>query len=57
MAEKEKKQFIVCTLEDGRWKEWGAGETNIQNRSELVKDIQKSTNKANGCVRVRQRNS
>ena len=57
MAEKEKKQFIVCTLEDGRWKEWGAGETNIQNRSEWVKDIQKSTNKANGCVRIRQRNS
>tara|TARA_B100001115_G_scaffold154463_1_gene125367 strand:+ start:615 stop:779 length:165 start_codon:yes stop_codon:yes gene_type:complete len=51
----EKKKFIVWTLEDGRWKEWGAGETNIQNRSELVKDIQKSAKKANGCVRVRRK--
>ena len=62
----EKKQFSVWTLEPeqyghsvghGRWKEWGAGETNIQNRSELVKHVQKSTNKANGCVRIRQKNA
>ena len=32
-----KKEFSICTLEDGKWKQWGAGETNIQNRSELVK--------------------
>ena len=51
----EKKQFSVWTLESGKWKQWGAGETNIQNRSELVKDIQKSTNKANGCVKVRRK--
>ena len=51
----EKKKFIVWTLEDGRWKEWGAGETNIQNRSELVKDIQKVAKKENGCVKVRKR--
>ena len=50
-----KKEFSICTLESGKWKQWGAGETNIQNRSELVKDIQKSTNKANGCVRVRRK--
>ena len=51
----EKKQFAVCTLEGGRWKEWGAGETNIQNRSELVKHVQKMAKKANGTVRVRRK--
>ena len=53
----EKKQFAVCTLESGKWKQWGAGETEIQNRSELVKHVQKVANKANGCVRIRKRNS
>ena len=51
-----KKQFNVCTLESGRWKQGGAGETNIQNRSELVKHVEKVANKANGCVRIRKRN-
>ena len=50
-----KKDFVVFTLEGGRWKEWGAGETEIQNRSELVKSVQKLANKANGCVIVRKR--
>ena len=52
-----KKDFSVCTLEGGKWKQWGAGETEIQNRSELVKHVQKVANKANGCVRIRKRNS
>ena len=52
-----KKQFNVCTLEGGRWKQWGAGETNIQDRSELVKHVEKVANKANGTVKVRKRNS
>ena len=60
----EKKQFQIFTLEPeqyghsighGRWKEWGAGETNIQNRSELVKYVQKMAKKANGCVKVRRK--
>jgi hypothetical protein len=59
-----KKEFVVFTLEadshghsigHGRWKEWGAGETEIQNRSELVKSVQKSAKKSNGCVKVRKR--
>lgn len=50
-----KKEFVVFTLEGGRWKEWGAGETEIQNRSELVKSVQKSAKKSNGCVKVRKR--
>ena len=53
----EKKQFNVCTLEGGKWKQWGAGETNIQNRSELVEHVQKVANKANGCVRIRKRSA
>ena len=52
-----KKQFSVCTLESGKWKQWGAGETNIQDRSELVKHVEKVSNKANGTVKVRKRNS
>ena len=40
-----KKQFSICTLESGKWKQWGAGETNIQNRSELVKHVQKMAKK------------
>ena len=52
-----KKEFVVFTLEGGRWKQWGAGETEIQNRSELVKSVQKSAKKKNGCVRIRKRNS
>ena len=52
-----KKQFNVCTLESGRWKQWGAGETNIQNRSELVKHVEKVANKANGGVRIRKRSA
>ena len=50
-----KKEFSICTLEDGKWKQWGAGETNIQNRSELVKHVQKMAKKANGTVRVRRK--
>ena len=50
-----KKEFVVFTLEGGRWKEWGAGETEIQNRSELVKSVQKFAKKSNGCVKVRKR--
>ena len=52
-----KKQYSVCTLHLGKWAQWGSGPTNIQNRSELVKHVEKVTNKANGCVRVRKRNS
>ena len=52
-----KKQFSVCTVESGKWKQWGAGETNIQDRSELVKHVEKVANKANGTVKVRKRNS
>ena len=47
------KQFSVCTLESGKWKQWGAGETEIQNRSELVEWVQKVAKKVNGTVRVR----
>ena len=47
------KQFSVCTLESGKWKQWGAGETNIQNRSELVKHVEKVAKKVSGTVRVR----
>ena len=49
----EKKKYSVCTLHLGKWAQWGAGQTEIQNRSELVEHVQKVTNKANGCVRVR----
>ena len=49
------KKFSVSTLESGKWKQWGAGETNIQNRSELVEHVQKVANKANGCVKVRRK--
>jgi hypothetical protein len=42
-------------LESGKWKQWGAGETNIQNRSELVKHVEKVAKKASGTVRVRTR--
>jgi len=49
------KKFSVCTLESGKWKQWGAGETEIQNRSELVEWVQKVAVKANGCVRVRRK--
>jgi hypothetical protein len=52
-----KKEYVAFTLEGGIWKEWGAGETEIQNRSELVKHVEKVAAKKNGCVRIRKRYS